>query len=344
MKKNKTDAKKFKIKGLNWVYYIGMMVTIGGVMAYGLIGAAVFDFDDRSSLTMLAMIPLMGLVCYFSLSPVVKSISRRMERLAQGMNEVSEGNLSYQIELKDAGEYKVLYEQFNAMTAELKKTRQEMEDFTNEFAHEFKTPITAINGFAEVLLQSADGLEKEERDEYLKMIEDESRRLLNLSQNTLLLSKVEAMQIVADKKSIDLAEQLRRCIILLEKPIEDKEIEIVMDEDLKLFYNGNEEILEHVWINLLNNAVKFTPQGGRIEIKGRKENDNVIVSITDSGIGMDEETCRHIFDKYYQNDTVSLNKGSGIGLAIVRRIVTLCGGEITVSSWPGSGSTFTVSL
>ncbi len=230
------------------------------------------------------------------------------------------------------------------MTLELKKTKEEMEAFTNEFAHEFKTPITAISGFADVLAETGESIETKERMEYLKMIQDESRRLLHLFQNTLLLSKMEAMQVVVEKEDYDLAEQIRQCLILLSKSLDEKNIEIEMDEDLSLNYCENRELLQHVWINLLNNAVKFTPEGGTITITGKRDDAKISVSIADTGIGMDEETASHIFEKYYQNDPVSLTKGSGIGLAIVKRIVDLCGGEITVSSWPGTGSKFTIVL
>ncbi len=360
MKKNKVKSKKSKekirIRGFIWVYVIGTMIVVGGVMGYGLIGAAIFDFDDRSSLTMLAMVPIMAFVYSLGMRPVLRRIKNRMEKLAVAMDEVASGNLSYQIDMKDAGEYEVLYKQFNAMALELKKTREEMESFTNEFAHEFKTPITAISGFSDLLLHEDEFVTEEEKKEYLQMISDESKRLLKLSQNALLLSKVEAMQIVSGQEHYDLAEQIRRCIILLSQSIEEKNIEIDMDEDLMLPFYGNQEILQHVWINLLNNAVKFTPENGKITVAGQVIENKafgnaasepkkfVEIRISDSGIGMDEETMAKIFDKYYQNDSVSLTKGSGIGLSIVKRVVTVCEGEISVSSWPGTGSTFTVTL
>ena len=241
-------------------------------------------------------------------------------------------------------DYKALYKQFNDMTMELKRTKEEMEAFSNEFAHEFKTPITAISGFADILTETGEDIETKERMEYLKMIQDESRRLLHLSQNTLLLSKMEAMQVVVEKEDFDLAEQIRQCLILLSKSLDEKNIGIDMDEDLSLQFNGNRELLQHIWINLINNAIKFTPEGGTITITGKKDDARINISIADTGIGMDEETASHIFEKYYQNDPVSLTKGSGIGLAIVKRIVDLCGGVITVSSWPGTGSKFSITL
>ncbi|MCR5154639.1 MAG: HAMP domain-containing histidine kinase [Lachnospiraceae bacterium] len=338
------EKKKVKIRGFIWVYIIGIIVVVAGVMGFGLIGTLWFSFDEGSALIMLAMFPIMAGAYTLAIRPVVRSLKNKMEKLVDGMYQVSDGNLSYRIDTEKAGEYKELYKIFNSMAAELEKTRDEMENFTNEFAHEFKTPITAINGFSEILLEGKDAVSEEEKEEYLKLISEESRRLLNLSQNTLLLSKVEAMQIVSEKEEYDLAEQIRYCLILLNKSIAEKNIEIEMDEDLVLPFLGNKELLQHVWLNLLSNAVKFTPKGGQITVFGKTEENDIEIRITDTGIGMDEKTMEKIFDKYYQNDSVSLTKGSGIGLSIVKRIVTLCGGKVLVYSMVGTGSTFSVHL
>ena len=336
--------KQNKLKGFRWVYVIGSIVVIGGVMGYGAIGAIVFDFDHRSSLTMLAMVPIMTTIYYLAMKPVVRKMTNRIQKITIAMDEVANGNLDYVIDTKGSGEFEKMYSQFNSMTLELKKTKQEMQDFTNEFAHEFKTPITAISGFSEYLLETGKDIETKERIEQLTMISEESRRLLNLSMNTLLLSKVDAMQVVDNKEHYDLAEQLRKCVILLSKSLDKKNIELEMDEDLALPYYGNEELLQHVWLNILNNAIKFTPEKGTIEIKGHCVESEIIVSITDNGIGMDDKTKAKIFDKYYQNDSASIAKGSGIGLSIVNRIVALCKGSIEVESQPNEGTTFTIHL
>ena len=333
-----------KIKGFNWVYIIGTIVVFGSVMAYGMVGVMVFDFTKESSLSMLGMIVPMSFVYYLTMRPVVNKLSKRIETLTAAMDRVANGELDYQINIKKAGEFTEAYSQFNSMALELKRTKEEMQDFTNEFAHEFKTPITAISGFSDYLLETAEGIETEERIEQLEIISAESKRLLNLSMNTLLLSKVEAMQVVADKEKYDLAEQLRKCVILLSKELDKKNIEIEMDEDIELPYYGNEELLQHVWLNLLNNAVKFTPNRGIISVLGEKTSREIRIKIKDTGVGMDEKTQARIFDKYYQNDSINITRGSGIGLSIVKRIVTLCGGTIEVASYVGTGTTFTVHL
>ena len=337
-------AKKKKIKVFRWVYVIGSIVIAGSVMAFGSIQFVSIGLNASEPILMIGMILPMTLIYYLAIWPVINRLSKRIEILIDAMEHVSNGNLGFQIEMKRPGEFEDAYKQFNAMSLELKKTKAEMEDFTNEFAHEFKTPITAISGFADYLVETGEGIESEERMEQLIMISEESKRLLNLSMNTLLLSKVEALQVVADKERYDLAEQLRKCVILLSKQLDKKDIDIDMDEDLKLIYYGNEELLQHVWINLLNNAIKFTPQNGRITIQAIDNTKETVVTIADSGVGMDEKTMEKIFDKYYQNDSISVARGSGIGLSIVKRIVTLCGGTINVASTVGAGTTFTICL
>ena len=351
MKKAEKSKQQIKVSKMRWIYIVGFIVIIGGVMSYGLMGALLLGFDRNNSITMIGMIPLMILVYALAMKLVLSGIQERMERLEEAIHAVAAGNLDTQIDLRHAQEYEQIYKDFNAMAKELSATKKEMENFTNEFAHEFKTPITSINGFSQLLLESGDSLSADEKNEYLQVICDQSKRLLNLSQNTLLLSKVEAMQVVTDKDNYDLAEQIRRCMILFSKEAEQRHIEFDLSELTEgnsLRYYGDREMLEHVFINLFSNAMKFTSDNGLIKVSGKRmsgySGDRISVSITDNGIGMDSETASYIFDKYYQNDTKSLTKGSGIGLSIVKRIIELCEGTISVSSWPGTGTTFTIEL
>lgn len=180
--------------------------------------------------------------------------------------------------------------------------------------------------------------------EYLEVIYQQSGRLANLSQNTLLLSKLEGCQILTDKTEFLLSEQIKCCAILLLKEMERKHITLHMPEEFEFSYYGNEELMEQIWINLLNNAIKFTPENGEITISAETLPNEVKISVSDTGIGMTAETQKHIFEKYYQNDTSSLTKGSGIGLSIVKRITELCGGDVTVHSKLHQGSTFTIHL
>ncbi|MFB5762086.1 HAMP domain-containing sensor histidine kinase [Paenibacillus medicaginis] len=342
MKRYKQNA-TFKLVQFRWVFIADAIVVVGAVMAYGLIATYWLGMTRDNAISMLAIIPLMiiavGLGTFFTL----RSVRRKMGDLLIGIKEVSDGNLEVRLDSRKAEEYAPIYDGFNRMTAELKNTKAEMQNFVNEFSHEFNTPIVSISGFAQYLIDTGDGIESPERIQYLRVIADESLRLSTLSQNTLLLTKVEACEIITEKEVYDLSEQIKRCAILLLPKIEQKQIELELDvEDIS--YVGNAELMEQVWINLLSNAIKFTPEHGEIKIFAKCTSDQLTLKFFDNGVGMDEETAAHIFEKYYQHDTTSAVRGNGIGLSIVSRIISLCGGEVCVESKPQEGSTFIITL
>ena len=234
-----------------------------------------------------------------------------------------------------------LVEGFNSMAEELGSTEMFRNDFINNFSHEFKTPIVSIRGFAKQLKNET--LSDEQKTEYIDIIINESDRLASMSSNILLLTKFENQQMVTDKTSFYLDEQLRKCILLLEKQWSRKNIEFDLALNEIEFYS-NEEMLSHVWMNLLNNAIKFTPENGTIIIKCYRDGSDAAIKISDTGIGMDEATKKHIFDKFYQGDTSHAVLGNGLGLPLAKRVIDLCNGTITVKSQTGKGTTFIVRL
>ncbi len=345
MKTKKTSFRVHIPSG--WYIGFAVLIVIGSVMAFGLalLGYGWFSqAQEEPFILMLGMILPMSLVMYAGIYAILRHINKKISPLLDAMHQVSEGNLDIRLNESYAGEYAPLYRDFNKMTKELKQTKDAMNAFVNEFAHEFKTPITSISGFADYLVEAGDAIDREERDAYLNIISEQSHRLVNLSQNTLLLSKVEATQIIVDKEEYSLSEQLRSCAILFLKELERRNITLNMSEDSDYRYVGNMELMEQIWINLFGNAVKFTPDGGKIFVFEEEENGELIIRISDTGSGMSEETITHIFEKYYQNDTTNLVKGNGIGLSIVKRIVELCNGRVEVQSELGKGSTFVVVL
>ena len=164
-----------------------------------------------------------------------------------------------------------------------------------------------------------------------------------MATNVLLLSKLENQQIVTDQTAFDLDEQIRRCILLLEKDWAAKNIELDIELDAVRYY-FNEDMLSQMWINLLGNAIKFTPANGTVRCTLRSTDTEAVVTVSDTGAGMTPEVMAHIFEKFYQGDQSHAAEGNGIGLTIVGRILVLCGGTIQVDSTPGAGSTFTVTL
>ena len=202
----------------------------------------------------------------------------------------------------------------------------------------------AIAGKIDRLAEAAsEGLTPEQRQTYTDTIVQQSERLAAMSTNILELTQYENTEIVSGKTLYSLDEQLRRCVRQQERDWLKKGLTVEGDLD-RVDYYGNEELLEHIWSNLLSNAIRFTPSGGQITVVLRQGEGEVAVSVSDTGVGMDEETQRHIFDKFYRAETCPDSRGNGLGLSIVHRVVRLCGGQVTVFSQPGRGSTFTVTL
>lgn len=264
-----------------------------------------------------------------------------LNQLIDATNELSKGNFHVRIHFNSPNELKKLSDSFNKMAEELGSIEVLRNDFVNNFSHEFKTPIVSLKGFAKLLKN--DDLPKEERDEYLDIIVSESSRLASLATNVLNLSKVENQKIANDKENFDLTESIRRSILLLERSWKNKKLNLHIDLDEVTFY-GNEELLNQVWVNLIDNAIKFTPNTGKIEIILSKINDRVYFKIADSGCGMALTTQNHIFDKFYQGDTSHNTPGNGLGLSLVKNILNLYNGTIKVTSSVNQGSIFTVIL
>ncbi|MBR2616153.1 MAG: HAMP domain-containing histidine kinase [Clostridia bacterium] len=279
-----------------------------------------------------------GIVQWF----LVPTILRPIEDLIRATDQVARGDFKTRVDpVGMVGEVRELVDSFNVMAKELGSTEIFRSDFIRDFSHEFKTPIVSMKGFAKQLKNP--DLSDAEREEYCDIIIAESDRLAKMSGEILLLSKLESQEIVTDKKPYRLDEQLRNCVLLFEKEWEEKELELEVDlKDITLCQN--EDLLHHVWTNLISNAVKFTPEKGRIELHATENAEYVVVTVRDSGIGMTEDELKHAFDKCYQADPSHSGKGNGLGLCITKRICTICGGSITVRSTPSKGSVFTVFL
>ena len=278
---------------------------------------------------------LSALVAKWFLSP--------LQDMIIATHKIAKGDFKIQLKenFDENSEMGILQRSFNHMARELDSIEMFRKDFINNFSHEFKTPIVSVQGFAHQL--KAGGLTEEEQKEYIAIIASESDRLAKMSTNVLLLSKLEHQQIVTGKRVYDLDEQLRTCLLLLEKQWSEKAIELELDLDPVSYY-FNEDMLSEVWINLFGNAIKFTPQGGMLFCSLRQNQGEITVTIRDTGSGMSVEVMEHIFEKFYQGDKSHGSEGNGIGLTIVSRILELCGGKISVESCPGEGSVFTVVL
>ena len=300
----------------------------------------------KATLTPL-MLPVISLIVSIILGTMIsicvsRKVLKPLKELINATNTIAKGDFSVRVkEINQRTELGELMKSFNLMAEELGSIEIFRNNFINNFSHEFKTPIVSIRGFAKQLKKET--LTLEQRHEYTDIIIAESERLTNMSSNILLLTKFENQQIVSDKKEFYLDEQIRRSILLLEKQWSKKKIEFNLDLlEVKCF--ANEEMISHVWINLLSNAIKFSDNGGEILIRCQTDNENAYVEITDYGMGISQQTMSHIFDKFYQGDTSRLMEGNGLGLSLVKRIIELGEGDITVYSEMGKYTTFQVRL
>ncbi len=288
------------------------------------------ESETGSPLLFLFLIFAIYLIVGFFLSLIFNRLPLKpFFQIRSAFDRIAKGDYSVRLALKGPSEFCDLGEKFNYMAQELGSVEMLRNDFVNNFSHEFKTPIVSIRGFARML--KLDDLTPEERDEYLDIIIEESERLSSLSTNVLNLSKLKQQSILTDKKQINISEQIRRTISMMDSKWPGKQIEYQFDcKDI--YTEGNEDLLKQVWINLLDNAIKFSPVNGCVRIDIGQTEEQVTVQISNQGDPIPPEAARLIFDKFYQVDTSHATRGNGLGLAIVRRIMELHGGEVSLLS------------
>lgn len=261
------------------------------------------------------------------------------------MEKISEGDFDVFVDTEDmgAGPHSELADSINKMARELSSMEHMRQDFVSNVSHEIQSPLTSIQGFADLLKE--EDLDVERRCHYVGIIEAESARLSKLSENLLKLSALDANCAPVTPSPYRLDKQIEEVILLLEPQWLHKEIEldIALDE---YTFNGDKELLHQVWTNLINNAIKFTPNRGRIAISLQGDGDKVVVAIADNGIGIEENSIPRIFERFYKADQSRDRSrgGNGLGLALVKKIVDLHQGEVAVDSAVAEGTTITVSL
>lgn len=238
-------------------------------------------------------------------------------------------------------EYDLIMDNLNIMAQELSKSEILKKEFISNVSHEIKTPLSVISNYAKAL-QKKD-LDEKTTKKYLETLVITSKKLSNLITNILKLNKLENQSIKASKENINIGEILRENILQFENLLENKKINLNCKiTDIILL--SEESYFEIIFNNLISNAIKFTDKGGKIDILLENQNEEVVFKVKDNGCGMNTETGEHIFEKFYQGDTSHSNEGNGLGLALVKKIIDIMGGEISVSSEEGKGSTFTIKL
>lgn len=333
-----------------WMYFT-LIVLLTVLIGFFLVTFAWWLLSKTDLVTAVHMqrkFPLVAVIIGSAIIGVIialfvgKLFIKPIENISNAINELSKGNFDVRVtENERIKEISRMTRSFNKMAYSLSQVETLQNDFVTNVSHEFKTPIASIEGYA-TLLQDGN-LPQATRERYLAKIIYNSRKLSDLSENILLLSKIENQQGQPSKKSFRLDEQIRKCILSLENKWTQKNITF----DLKLqsiSYFGSELLLERVWCNIIDNAIKHSYDGSEIHISVFEAKGSVIVAIADEGEGMSEEVQKHIFDKFYQGDKSHTAEGNGLGLALVKRIVEICFGEVRVKSEVDEGAEFTVIL
>lgn len=272
---------------------------------------------------------------------VVRGIVRPIKKISKASKEVAKGNFDIAVDIKSKDEIGQMTNDFNLMIKELKNIDILRKDFISDVSHEFKTPITSIKGFAKLIRDRE--LSNSQLFEYSNIIVNESERLSLLSTNLLKLSELDSKMIREEDTEFSLDEQIRKTILILENLWSKKEIDFDIELET-ITIKGNEHLLHEVWLNLIQNAIKFSNKNGKISISLHRIGNKAKVEIIDNGIGMTQEIKSHVFDRFYKADGSRSKDGNGLGLVIAKKIVEISNGEIYFDSEPGKGTSFTIKL
>lgn len=328
---------------------LGVLILVLGLSAftaYLLDALGVLASDGGISAT---QIVIFMAICSVLMGTVISVITSKMilsplNMTISKLKSLTNGNFGTRVDfdkiVSRVPSFLELSEVFNKLSEELKNTEMLRSDFINNFSHEFKTPIVSIAGFAKLLKKG--NLTEEQKNQYLDAIEEESLRLSYMATNVLNLTKIENQSILTDLSSYNVSEQIRSCILILEPKWTKKNIEFQLEMN-EYTVTANDELLKQVWINLIDNAIKFSQNDSEITVKAADIKDYIFVSITNYGTEISPETKSKIFNKFYQSDVSHSTEGNGIGLAIVKKIIELHKGTVSVTS-ENNSVTFTVTI
>ena len=329
--------------GFTLCVFFMLILTIGIYMGLEILlekTRILSGIDDERLVVLIICCAASLLIGSFIASMMLYIPMQPLKKLLNGMNRLASGHFEERLDFGAEAPLKDMADTFNTLAGELQNTELLRSDFINHFSHEFKTPIVSIRGFARLLQRP--GITEAERMEYAGVIVDESTRLSEMATNVLNLTKLENQSILTSTQEFNLSEQLRRCVLLLEKKWDSKALEIEADFP-EMLLCGDEALLQQVWVNLLDNAIKFSPTGGRLQVRLAEQEGWIVTSISNEGPPIPSEHLPRLYDKFWQGDSSRAAAGTGIGLSIVRRVVELHGGQISARSTPGE-TVFSVRL
>ncbi len=299
-----------------------------------------------AKLTFLSVLLLSLVFWGFDLLRRKMTTEKITKQITDAAKEVVQGKFNTRIapvaQIAVDDNYQVIIECFNKMAAELGSLETLRTDFIANVSHEMKTPLSIMQNYGTLL--QAPNLTEDKRIEYAKGVSYGAKRMSDMMTNILKLNRLENQQIYPKQEEFDLGEQLCACLLQYENVWEQSEIEIETEIEENVTIRADSELLRLVWSNLFSNAFKFTPAGGIVTITLHTEKDLAIVTVQDTGCGISSEVGNHIFEKFYQGDTSHATQGNGLGLALVKRVVDILKGEISVESTLGIGTAFTIKI
>jgi len=330
------DAKgKYRLR---FVFVMGIAlilvvaITIIIVMEYFLVQTKLVarEVIQGNSLFLLIMFGVCSIIIGLSLVTILeKFILKPINGLLDGMEKLGKGKYTTRIDMGMIKEMKQMSDCFNKLATELQNTELLRSDFVNNFSHELKTPLVSISGL--ISLMKNEDLPVDKRKKYLEIIEEETNRLAEITTNMLNLSRVEKQTILTDVNKYNLSEQIRTCVLLLERKWQKKDIEFSLNFE-EIFIEANEDMLKQVWINLLDNAIKFSNIKGTISVNLVETENEISVSVINNGSYITQREREKIFTKFYRGENSKAGEGNGIGLSIVKNIVEKHKGNIICES------------
>lgn len=343
--KPQNPKKFFSLLGSATLFLTIAVIIMIAVLVYAAANESFGGNNGAISLIMLTVIVFFSFACILIDGIRRKiTVNRPVERILEATERIASGDFSVRLEPSHSygryNEFDRIMENLNRMAAELSKNEVLGADFVSNVSHELKTPLAIIQNYSMALKGDVD---RATREKYADALVSASRRLTVLVSDILKLNKLENQEIKTEKKVFRLDESIAESVLQFEDRIEQKKLSLSCDLD-EISVCSDPNYLEIVWNNLISNAVKFTEENGRISVSLKRENGRAVVKVSDTGCGISKETGEHIFEKFYQGDTSHSAEGNGLGLALVKKVIDVLGGEISVESEPGKGSTFVVKL
>lgn len=322
--------------------FIGFVVTVNFVLFMHSMNFDEIQIREAAPITFINVLFLSALFSVIDMVRRQYTVEKPLKHIEEGMAQLMKGNYSYRIPvIRTSKEYDVIINGLNTMAKELSSVEVLKSDFIANASHEMKTPLAVMQNYCQ--LMQLDIISESQRKEYAKEIMKQTNKMSTLVTNVLKLNKLERQQIFPSYETFNLTEHVCERMLTFEDMWEKKNLNIETElEDVEI--TSDKELLSFIWDNLLSNAIKFTDVGGSIYLRIYSNDDYAYVEVQDTGCGMNAETGKHIFQKFYQGDTSHKTEGNGLGLALVKRIVDILDAEITVKSKLNEGSTFTVRL